>query len=1168
MRERGFFALTVRRPIALLVIFSALIVVGVIAYRDTPLQLMPSGFQEPELHVWIPNPDSSAQENEREVARIVEEQLRTLSGLENVYSESEEGSVYIRISFDPGLDLDLAKAEVRDRVERARPLLPRTVQQIAMWSESSSSMPIAYFGLLHPDRGERTDFLIDTIVKPRLEAVHGISRVSIFGQGTETVRILLDEDKVAAAQIDIGDLIARLSSDNFALPLGDMDDGGRWLLLRSDMRFESLDEIADYPVGRGLRVRDLGEVRRVTTVRDEVSRIDGSYASFGIASPESTANVVDTSRAFRAAIAEIEADPAVRGEISFVPYFVAGDLIENSLAQLRETAIWGGVLAAAVLLVFLRRLRLTLCVALSIPASVLMAITFEYFSGGSFNILTMAGVTLALGMLVDNAVVVVENIARRRAEGLDAQTASIRGARDIALAITLATLTTVVVFLPLIFMTEHPAVRVIFGGIGIPLCTALLSSLALAVVFLPSVAARVLGPPAPTADGGADEPAPRGVFAIPARLAGGVVACTRFAWFALLSLVHRANRATLAVVGGPLRFVLVAAILALAAWSWLDSRDALALGGRLASPGVPAAEAAAQASRAFAVSIGVAAAVAIALLLLGAPRWRRRPGRAPARPARWTPRATSVLGMIVASNSALVGWTLRHRLGAAGLSLVALSTVAIPWTALDLSSTQLGGREPGVRFRVAFDGHFTLPEASSEMAIYEDFVEERRSEWGFSHYNSRFDTSGGRLTLYWDDPKPTEYFLAVEKELQESLPRLPGHQLRFYDEEAAGTSSREVVTFSLHGPDSVELERIGAEAVRLLEGIDGLSGVSSPLENAADQLEVQIDRDLMLSRGVQAESALNTITWALRGWMLPRYHDRGAELPFLIELDAEEIAGVETLRDLSVFSAGGQVPLSSFAAISTGKASQSIWRENGQTTFRILGRVEDVTRRREVEDAGYGALAQLDLPRGFAVGMENSARWRQEQEFGELGRAFLLGIVLVFLLMGILFESVLLPFSVLVTVPFAVLGALWTLAITRFPLDAMGWIGLIILAGVVVNNGIVLIDRVHRLARSGLPRDEAVLRGCAERIRPILMTALTTVFGLLPMALAQPADDSIPYRALAAVVAGGLIASTFFTVWVVPLAYTVFDDLSHALSARLRWALRRPGHPAVRPSTT
>ena len=335
--------------------------------------------------------------------------------------------------------------------------------------------------------------------------------------------------------------------------------------------------------------------------------------------------------------------------------------------------------------------------------------------------------------------------------------------------------------------------------------------------------------------------------------------------------------------------------------------------------------------------------------------------------------------------------------------------------------------------------------------------------------------------------------------------------------------------------------------------------MTTPRDSAPDQVRVAIDRDAALELGVNSESIQQTIAYVLHGFALPRYQEEGREVPLQIEYDEDKVAGLSSLRDLGVWSGTGVVPLSSFADLSFAKGSHGIYRRNGRTAFTLTAEIDDPLRMIEVTEAGNRALAQIELPRGYEIDVADSARNRQQAEFDELLRALLLSIVLVFLLMGILFESVLLPFSVLFTIPFAILGAMWTLFVTGTPMDSMGWIGLIILAGVVVNNGIVLIDRIHMLAEEGLPRTRAVITGCGQRVRPVLMTALTTVCGLIPMALSRPTGDGIDYRSLATIVAGGLVTATFFTLWVVPLAYTVFDDLGRVLALRTRWWVRLTG---------
>ncbi len=1153
-RMGGFFGTTVARPVALMVLFITLIVVGVIGYQRIPLLLFPSGFSEPGLYVYIENQGASARENEERIARVVEEQLRTLTGIEEVVSRSSDGSVELEIGFDGSIDIDLAKAEVRDRLERARPLMPSTASNAFMWAQSMDDLPITFFGILLRGDPDEHPHMVEKVIQPRLDAVPGIGRVSMWGVLQDSVRILLDEEKVAAAQLDLGALIGRLSSDNFAMPLGELDDGGNEIFLRSDMRFGSLEEIEDYPIGGGLKVRDVGKVERVKSVGNSLSRINGGFAYEGMAMKDSQSNVVEVSRDFRAALEELESDPALEGKMSSIMFFLQGDMIEGALNQLRETAMWGGLLALLVLFVFLRRIRLTICVALSIPVSILMALLWEYAWGGSFNVLTMVGITLGIGMLVDNAVVVVENIAREHREGGSPHEAAVRGSAQIALAITLATLTTVVVFLPLIFMTGNQMVRVIFGGIGIPLSVSLISSLLIAVVFLPVITARLLGERVGPMEWVAARVAP--VLRLPVRGFAYVVGFLLACWHVLLRGLFAANRFCLAVLT-PLRWVLAIAAVGIVAWRIIELDVTTPPLESLAEFGLDSAIPRWLVLGIVKGALMLLALVGVALALSGLKRWKRRSVAPPAWPTRLVPVGGSLIDMTTESNGRLVEWTLRHRLAASGLAVLAMASVIVPKLGMDITPFGQDSYEDRVSFVVVFNDDFTLEEAADEVAVYEEFLDSKREEFGFDNWKNRFDETDARLTIYWDALPGEAEIQRVRKALRDGLPRIPGHALHFYDREEMSDRSRKITTFILNGPDSQELERLGLMAMEVLEKIHGLSQISSDLENAPEQIRVEVDRDRASNLGVNTQAIQQTISYVLAGFPLPRFQEKGREVPFLIEYDSEDVAGLPTLRDMNVFSETGAVPLSSVADLSYAKGSNFIRRKNGKITFTIWAEVDDPLKIIPITEAGYAALAQLDLPRGYSIGQKDSALARQEEETLELLKALGFAIVLVFLFMAILFESLLLPFSVLCTVPFAAVGAFWTLFLTQTPMDSMGWIGLIILSGVVVNNGIVLIDRIHGLRARGMERAEAVVAGCRHRVRPVLMTALTTVGGLTPMILTPPPPNSFDYRTLATIVAGGLVASTFFTLWVVPLAYTLLDDLAVLLRDRFRWWLRR-----------
>jgi hydrophobic/amphiphilic exporter-1 (mainly G- bacteria), HAE1 family len=647
---------------------------------------------------------------------------------------------------------------------------------------------------------------------------------------------------------------------------------------------------------------------------------------------------------------------------------------------------------------------------------------------------------------------------------------------------------------------------------------------------------------------------------LPARALASIVAIPRAAFFLFLRALHAASRLALVALT-PVRWPLAFAALILAAWQAVRAWPALRASEELTRAGLLAQSLPFDPRALGWVGLlyALPAAAGAVILLLLVPRWRARLGGPPARPERFVPAGDSVIGLVIASNRALIEWTMDNRRTACLLAFLGVLSIAVPKSRMTVS--KFGQEEDKTRINVYvdFQDDFTLAQASEEMENYERFLESRRERYGLEHVGARFSAQNGRFTLFWAAPQKSAHLESVNADLRANLPRLAGHKLRFVgdDEGQSGQApSRTTAVFRLLGPDSEELERLGAHAITLLERVPGVSSLSSPLETAPPQIRVQLDADLAQRLGVSATTALQNISWVLRGAPLPRYQESGREVPLIIEYDEEQVAGLDTLRDLDVYTAQSAVPLSSFSELEFGRGSRSIYRHDGQATFTIEAKVDNPARLSEVSEQALAALRTIELPRGYSIDDRDSALSRQQEEFKELFAALLLSVVLVFLLMGILFESFLLPVSVLFTIPYAVVGSYWTLYLTGTAMDSIGWIGIIILVGVVVNNGIVLIDRIHNLVGLGWERKAAVVEGCANRVRPILMTALTSVIGLWPMAVTEPPGQGIDYRALATCVAGGLVLSTFFTLWVVPLAYTILDDLSRATSAHFLWALR------------
>ncbi|MCA9001463.1 MAG: efflux RND transporter permease subunit, partial [Planctomycetes bacterium] len=926
-------------------------VLGVISYFGLPIQLIPGGIEGSRFTVWIRHPGSSATENETKVAAVLEEEFRTLPDLEDLWSRCDEDSVRVRVVLKSDGNLELARAELRDRIERARPRLPETIERIGVWSNDDGEPPIMVFILMVDEELEDPSFVIEQVFQRKLEAIEGVSKVDIWGMLDDAIRILLDETKVDAAQMDIGALIRRMSQDNFSKPLGNVRVGRKELLLRSDMRFDDLDEIRNFPIGNGQTISDVATVRRTQSVRDWLSRVDGRRAYYGMVQRESNANVVSTSREVAELLDELNKDPGLKGQVQVATLFDQGEMIEASLSRLKSTAIWGGVLAIIVLLLFLRRLRTTLMVALSIPISILLALSYEFFSGGSFNILTMTGLTLALGMLVDNSVVVIENIARLRGQGMSRKDSAAAGARDVGLAITLATITTLVVFLPLVFTIEDPMLAVYIQAMTRPLSLALLFSLLVALFFLPVLAYLV------------DSPRPEWVkrpFAwlaritgLPVRALAHGIGALLWTWRLVLVGLHKVG--CMAVRGlTPLRYPLAIVLVVLTGFSIRKVQNGFPWHQQLQAMG---------SSNPAAPSIApliVWSLVGLGLLLFGLPRLRRQEST-PKRFDSHAPEGTSVLAWIQNANHALLEWTLTHRVVACLISVMVLGTYAIPISGLQLTSFGNDEDTSELEIRIQLEPNFTLYQASGEMRKYEEYFQGRKQELGFEHVSARFHSTRGRISLHFAQGTMDKDSMALLRyRLEKELPKFPGHEVRFGAEQALGDATNQQVQFVLRGSDSQELERLGAEAVEILRGVSGLTDVESPLENSPEQVRLILDREAAFAYGANAQNSLQSVSWALRGAQLARYQEEGREIPLIIEYDEEKAAGLDTLRNLNVWTGDSAVALASYGKLDFQPGAREIWRANGQTTFSINARLLNANSKVQVQEAGYDALEALE----------------------------------------------------------------------------------------------------------------------------------------------------------------------------------------------------------------
>ena len=1007
----GFFRRLVQHPIGVLMMSVALLGMSLIAANRMPIELVPSGLSGSELSIYAAWEGANPDEIEQKILKPLEEQLRGISNLENLDSYAREGAAEVELEFPGSADMDLMYAEVSDRVERARAFLPQEVDRIVIRRAGMNELPVMFIGVRFSDMDrDVAQDLIGDVLQPRLEAIDGVAATQSWGLEPESVRIWLDEEQVYANRVDIGELITRLTGDNVSAPVGDLDVASGRTIIRVDSRFSSLEEIENFPIRDGLLVKDVGRVVRVRSAPEFLFRFEGEYSTTVQVTKESSANTFELCNRLNLLIEEEFPDDPILGRFEYLVYFDQGELIGQSISSLVNDSLLGGAIACLVLFLFLRRLSYTLLITLSIPFAVLIALSYLYFSGSSLNLMSMMGITISIGMLVDNSVVIVESIFKRREQGASTLDSISQGPAEVTLAITTATLTTVVVFLPLIVLTDDRAQKAIATAIGMPLIVALLSALLLAIVMVP-VAARFLQ--------------------------------------------HKGQR---------------------------KKTKASAAAGHM-------------------------------------PAWMTRP----------------LLGT--------VRWSLAHRGRATILAGLILGSMAIP-AAGRASDNDQSSDDGQMEIGFSFAEGSSLRTGHEEIQIMEQaalLTEEFRERYPFVDTGVWFTDRQGAILIWPDRPLKKAESKDLMDYLQSKLPQRSAVEYYFTKQmNRGGTRTGEWTRIRIDGPENQGVQDIlvkireAALASPLFEDV-------SRIERRDREIRVSLDREVMTRLGVTSESVLGNIEWTMRGFMVSRFQTPHQDLPIIIEYDQDQNPNRASLEEMVVATTNNMVPLSSFAEFVDGRATTGIYRHNG--------RIADVIGLKAVTPdvkAAAGQAAQLmesiEIPPGYT--WSQSGGWAEtEESMMELMKAGILAFGLVFFLMGLLFNSLILPLCALTTVFFAVLGANWAFFILDQPFGPMEVIGIIVLIGVVVNNGIVLIDRILQLERQGVGGREGIVLAVQDRMRPVFMTALTTVCGLLPIALSEPGGNSISFQGMAIGIVGGLAVSTFFTLTVVPLSYSLLRDL-------------------------
>jgi len=1012
----GFVSLAVRRRVAVLMAALAMAAFGVVGYQRLSLDLLPD-ISYPSLTVQTDFPDTAPAEVENLITRPVEEVVGVLKGLRSIHSVSRPGISEVTLEFDWGSDMDMLSLDVRETLDRL--VLPEEAEDPVVLRFDPSLDPMMRIALGGTANLTESRRLADRKLKQAFETILGVASARVKGGLEEEIHVEVDQERLAALGLPLEQVRQVVGISNVNLPGGSLRGEESQYLIRTVNEFESVEEIAGLVLRREgnsiLRVGDVADVRWGAREREEITRVGGVESVEISVYKEGDANIVTTARDVRERLPEMQA--LLPEGYTMTLLFDQSRFIEKAVSEVRSAALVGGLLAIIVLFAFLRDFRSTLIIATAIPLSILATFIAMYRMDVSLNIMSLGGLTLGIGMLVDNAIVVLESVFRKRDEGLGLAKAAVEGTVEVGGAVAASTFTTVAVFLPIVFV-EGIAGQ-LFGDMALTVTFSLLASLLVAVTLIPMLSAlgRENDGSGKRTAGDGQGPMSLGFFSRAYdRLLRGAL---RLRWLTIL---------------------LAAGIFALSVYGV----------GLLDTELIPA------------ISEG-----------------------------EFFFEATMPEGTPVAATDKVI-----RRM------------------------EQAAAAEPGV-------------------AVYYSTAGSRLVSGGMT-LNTKAEHFG-QLNIVMADRQDEAAEAALVQRMRRAFSEIP--ELLAKHGKPTYFSLKTPVEVVLFSDDLQMLESYGAELEAALEDVPGLVDLRSSLEEGNPELQIVFDRERLAALGLDLRTMSETLRDRVQGAVPTRFREEDRQIDIRVRNSEEDRRSLNDVRNLVLPGPDGQpIRLLTVAEVIEDRGPAEIHRVQQQRAAIISG---------NSRDRGLGAVvdeirAVIDrVPPPYGVMVELGGQSEEMQvSFSSLRFALLLAVFLVYLVMAATFESLLHPFVVLFTIPLALVGAVIGLLVTGTEISVIVLIGSVMLVGIVVNNAIVLIDKVNRLRREGLDRLEALVTACHVRLRPILMTTLTTVLGLTPMALSL--GEGAELRApLAITVSFGLVFSTFLTLVVIPAVY-------HVVPSRIR----------------
>ncbi|POQ98805.1 acriflavin resistance protein [Alkalispirochaeta sphaeroplastigenens] len=1032
----------VDRPTTFFVIFAIFIGFGAYTALDLSIDLLPE-IDPPVLLVTTDYDGAGPEEVERLVTRPLESLLSNVSNIHSLTSTTSQGSSMVIVEFSWGTNMDSATNDIRDRLELARGTLPDDASSPMIFRFDPSMIPVLMLQLTGDRSPDQLREIALDLVQPRLEQIEHIAQAQIQGGQEQVVRVDLLRNRLDAYGLTITEISQAVASQNREIGAGQLIEGDTDFVVRTTGEFSSLREIEEAQVARRgatpVRLGDLGSVSLGTRRETEAVYINGVPGVYINVQKQSDTNSVEAADNVIARLDRINRELPDGVRLSVINDTT--ESIRNSLATVTSQALMGALLAVIILFIFLRSLKSTLVVAVSIPASIVITLTIMYFAGLTLNLMTLAGLALGVGLLVDNSIVILENIYRYREKGVKLRPAALLGTREMVNAIVAATLTSVCVFVPLVLFRERLEIAgELFAGLAFTVVISLISSLLVAVFLVPVLASH---------------------------------------YFPLITPAQR-----------PLR-------------GWLKRLDQVMVS-----------------------------------LFLGLDRGYLR----------------------------LLGLVLRHKIITTllVLSLFGGSLGLIQFTGFELFPAQ---DEDSLELNVTMPVGTRL--GRTEEVLLELYEIIRHEIAGFQHIvvdaggggaGGRFGSSSSHTGSITITLPPYEERIESAREIQERLrpyfPRFPGVEFSFGSGQG-GLGGGRPISIRIRTDDTSRAGEISDQILEILETIPETLDPESDLTRGLPQIDVEIDRERAYAMGLSITTIGQEIRANIDGITASQFRRDGDEYDIVLILDEADRTHLPDLNRITVTSSSGvRVPLSSIA---------SYRRTSGPVTIRREAQARQVTVEADLAPGAQLVQAEQEIRRLMNEGIPPeegvvilfAGDFEDLQRYGQVFLAIIVvAILLVFGVMAAQFESFVDPFIIFFTIPLTLIGVIVTHLLMGVNLSILSAVGFVMLVGIVVNNGIVLVDYTNLLRKRGVPLTEACLQAGENRLRPILMTNLTTILGLVPVSFLEGQGSEL-IRPIGITVVGGLTASAILTLFFVPLLYAAINSKTDAFRERRRARLER-----------